>query len=68
MNVKRLARLSVLPLGFAGVSPAWARRPVASAVAISQAPAIDGVLDDRAWQDATPLTGLKGVRQFDILN
>ena len=39
-------------------SPAGASesRPVASAVQITEAPMIDGVLDDRAWQGATPLT------------
>ena len=41
----------------ANVRPAVAEtRPVATAVAITAAPVIDGVLDDRAWQDAIPLT------------
>jgi hypothetical protein len=32
-------------------------RPIATAVAAVEAPTIDGVLDDRVWQSATPLTG-----------
>lgn len=51
-------------------SPAWAQgepqrppaatsetRPIASAVQITEAPTIDGLLDDRAWQQASPLSG-----------
>ena len=50
------------------VSPAWAQqpgaaqpgasetRPVASAIRVTEAPVVDGLLDDRAWQDAPRLT------------
>ena len=31
-------------------------RPVATAVQAAEAPMVDGVLDDRVWQNATPLT------------
>ena len=31
-------------------------RPVATAAAIAEPPTIDGVLDERAWRDAVPLT------------
>ena len=31
-------------------------RPVATAAAITEPPTIDGVLDERAWRDAVPLT------------
>jgi hypothetical protein len=39
-------------------APALAQesRPIATAVAASEAPTIDGVLDDRVWQSATPLS------------
>ena len=33
------------------------RRPVASALHVTEAPVIDGVLDDRMWQDAMAFTG-----------
>jgi len=33
------------------------RRPVASALHVSEAPVIDGVLDERMWQDASPFSG-----------
>jgi len=50
------------------VSPVWAQqpgatqpgaseaRPVASAIRVTEAPVVDGLLDDRAWQDAPRLT------------
>jgi hypothetical protein len=56
----------------ASLSPAWAQqadagapgpgitsaaRRVASATPVTEAPVIDGVLDDRMWRDATPLAG-----------
>jgi hypothetical protein len=34
-----------------------APRPTASAIRITEAPVIDGLLDDRVWQAATPLIG-----------
>jgi hypothetical protein len=36
---------------------AQSSRPIATAVAAAEAPTIDGVLDDRIWQSATPLDG-----------
>ena len=48
---------AVLFLILACAAPALAQgsRPIATAVATSEAPTIDGVLDDRVWQSATPL-------------
>ncbi len=49
---------AVIFLLLACAAPAMAQgsRPIATAVATSEAPTIDGVLDDRVWQTATPLT------------
>jgi hypothetical protein len=40
-------------------------RPVATAIQISEAPTIDGILDDRAWQVAAPLTSFKQAEPFE---
>ena len=40
-------------------------RPVASAVHVTEAPVIDGTLDDRVWQDATPFTGFVQAEPFE---
>ena len=40
-------------------------RPVATAMPIAAAPTIDGVVDDRAWQEATPLTGFVQAEPFE---
>jgi hypothetical protein len=40
-------------------------RPVASAVQISEAPTIDGVLDDRAWQTVAPLGDFVQAEPFE---
>ena len=39
----------------------WSR-PVASAAHVTEAPVVDGALDDRMWQDATPLDRLRAGR------
>jgi hypothetical protein len=61
----------------AQVSPAWAQqpdaaapatvapRPVASAARVAEAPVVDGLLDDRAWQDASRLTGFMQSDPFE---
>lgn len=59
-------RDSIIPVGLAlfflsvaHASPAQGQepaRPIAMAVQAAEAPTIDGVLDDRVWQNATPLT------------
>ena len=33
-----------------------ANRPVATAVQAAETPVLDGILDERVWQDAAPLT------------
>ena len=40
-------------------------RPVASAAHVTEAPVIDGMLDDRMWQDATPLDGFVQAEPFE---
>ncbi len=40
-------------------------RPVASALRVSEAPMIDGILNDRAWQQAPPLTGFTQSEPFE---
>ena len=64
----------------ASVSPAWAQRndsgapgapgtsgsrPVASAVHVTKAPVIDGLLDEAMWRDAPPLTGFVQADPFE---
>jgi hypothetical protein len=39
-------------------------RPISSASRIMEAPSIDGALDERVWQDATPLTGFVQAEPF----
>ena len=57
-------------------SPAWAQqpgaversafgaRPVATATRVAEAPVVDGLLDDRAWEDAPRLTGFTQSEPF----
>jgi uncharacterized protein DUF5916/cellulose/xylan binding protein with CBM9 domain len=40
-------------------------RPIATAVQAGEAPTIDGVLDDRVWQSATPLTEFVQAEPFE---
>ena len=42
-----------------------APRPVATAIHVDEAPVIDGVLDDRAWQAAMPLGNFKQAEPFE---
>jgi hypothetical protein len=64
----------------AGLSPAWAQlgdatptadpaiprsRPVASAAHVTEAPVVDGSLDERAWQEAAPLDGFVQAEPFE---
>jgi hypothetical protein len=42
-----------------------ASRPVSSALAVSDAPTIDGALDERMWKDAEPLTGFVQAEPFE---
>jgi hypothetical protein len=51
-----VAALVLLLLACAAPALAQGSRPVATAVPTAEAPTIDGVLDDRVWQTATPLT------------
>jgi hypothetical protein len=44
---------------------AGSSRPIASAVQVTDPPVVDGVLDDRAWQDATPLAGFVQAEPFE---
>ena len=46
-------------------SPPLASRPVSSASRITEAPSIDGVLDERVWQDAAPLTDFVQAEPFE---
>jgi hypothetical protein len=45
------------PGGLAQGAPAAAARRRATATRVAEAPTIDGVLDDRVWQQATPVDG-----------
>jgi hypothetical protein len=47
------------------VSQVLASRHVSSASRITDAPAIDGTLDERVWQDAVPLTGFVQAEPFE---
>jgi hypothetical protein len=47
------------------VSPGGSIKPVSSASRIMEAPSIDGALDERVWQDATPLTGFVQAEPFE---
>jgi hypothetical protein len=63
----------------AGQSPAWAQlrdtspvapgtprpRPMASAAHVTEAPVVDGTLDDRVWQNAAPLDGFVQAEPFE---
>jgi hypothetical protein len=40
-------------------------RPVATAIHVDEAPVIDGVLDDRAWQAAMPLSNFRQAEPFE---
>ncbi|HLG59099.1 MAG TPA: DUF5916 domain-containing protein [Vicinamibacterales bacterium] len=42
-----------------------ASRPVASALHVTEAPVIDGALDDRMWRDATPFAGFVQAEPFE---
>ena len=42
-----------------------APRPVATAIHVDEAPVIDGVLDDRVWQTATPLNNFRQAEPFE---
>ena len=64
----------------AGVAPAWAQprdpsqaaapatsgsRPVASAAHVTEAPVVDGTLDERMWQQAPPLDNFVQAEPFE---
>jgi hypothetical protein len=46
------------------VSSTLAARPISSASRITEAPSIDGTLDEGVWQDAAPLTGFLQAEPF----
>jgi hypothetical protein len=47
------------------VSSGLATRPISLASRIAEAPAIDGALDERVWQEAVPLTGFVQAEPFE---
>jgi hypothetical protein len=47
------------------VTSSLATRPVSSASRITEAPAIDGALDEEVWQNAVPLTGFVQAEPFE---
>src|SRR5688572_1212823 len=47
------------------VTSSLATRPVSSASRITEAPSIDGALDEGVWQNATPLTGFVQAEPFE---
>ena len=47
------------------VSSTLASRPASSASRVTEAPSIDGALDERVWQDAAPLTGFVQAEPFE---
>ena len=58
-TVKVIVATSVAWLAFAPLPSAWAQaagRAAVSAHRVAEAPTIDGSLDDKAWQNAPPLT------------
>jgi hypothetical protein len=60
-----LSRSVLTQSGAGAVSPTLASRPVSSASRVTDAPAIDGALDERVWQDAAPLTGFVQAEPFE---
>jgi len=51
------ALLAVVPTGVASQSGGRSGRVTAEAVRVSEAPVVDGSLDEPAWRTATPITG-----------
>ena len=51
--------------GAAVVGQTLASKPVSSASRVTEAPSIDGVLDERVWQEATPLTDFVQAEPFE---
>jgi hypothetical protein len=51
--------------GQPGVSQVLTSRPFSSASRITDAPSIDGALDERVWQAASPLTGFVQAEPFE---
>jgi uncharacterized protein DUF5916/cellulose/xylan binding protein with CBM9 domain len=47
------------------VSQALTSKPVSSASRITEAPSIDGALDEHVWQEAVPLTGFVQAEPFE---
>src|SRR5688572_1373888 len=56
---------SVPPQSGTAGSPPLASRPVSSAIRITEAPSIDGALDEGVWQNAVPLTGFVQAEPFE---
>ena len=60
--------LAIGVLAWCWARPAVAQeapRPVATAIHVDEAPVIDGLLDDRAWQMATPLGNFRQAEPFE---
>ena len=55
---------SVLAQEPAGERLTFGERPIGAAARVTEAPVIDGVLDDRAWQDAPVLAGFTQSEPF----
>jgi hypothetical protein len=51
--------------GQPAVSATLASRPASSASRVTEAPSIDGALDERVWQDAAPFTGFVQAEPFE---
>ena len=78
VDAKSPISLTIVLLGLTCASPVLAQgqqagrpaatfgsRPIATAVPAAEAPTIDGILDDRVWQNATPLTGFVQADPFE---
>jgi hypothetical protein len=63
--VKVPALILVLLIVCSAPALAQGSRPVATAVATAEAPTVDGVLDDRVWLSATPLTTFIQAEPFE---
>ena len=63
--VSTLSRVVSAQSGQPAGSQPLTSKPVSSASRVTEAPSIDGALDERVWQDAAPLTGFVQAEPFE---
>jgi hypothetical protein len=65
VSLSALSQSVATQSGQPAVSASFASRPVSSASRITEAPSIDGALDESVWQTAAPLTGFVQAEPFE---